>query len=227
MRTTVLITLLLPATSLAHFGLNYPPWRGESLTPTNTTISQWAYPCANVQSNGTRTPWPLTGGSVEVDLHHPWTYMFINLGFGPVVTNFNVSLNPGGALVNETGNGTLCYNHVALPGPATLGLTVTDGMLATLQVVTVGQTGSALYNCADIIFTSNATLLSSDQCTNSTGVSAQAVSTATNSTGSGSSATASGSSSSSTSSSGAGVLSRPSGTFLTVAAGLLGLIAYL
>lgn len=30
---------------------------------------------AGVPSNaGNRTDWPLTGGSLKLDLHHPWTY---------------------------------------------------------------------------------------------------------------------------------------------------------
>lgn len=94
-----------------------------------------------------RTPWPLTGGSVSLELHHKWTYLFVNLGFGSYVTNFNVSLNPdGGRLVNETGNGTFCWNHVQLPSPQKLGLTIREGQEASIQVVTVGDSGAALYN---------------------------------------------------------------------------------
>lgn len=148
---SILALLSLPLSTLAHFGINYPTWRADSLAETNESISQWIYPCANVQpmqnSSLERTPWPLTGGSISLELHHHWTYLFVNLGFGSAVTNFNVSLNPeGGRLVNETGNGTFCWNQVPVPDPATLGLTVTEGMQASIQVVTVGDSGSALYN---------------------------------------------------------------------------------
>jgi hypothetical protein len=41
-----LLIALLPAAS-AHFHLNYPYWRADSLTlaTTNTSITQWNYPC--------------------------------------------------------------------------------------------------------------------------------------------------------------------------------------
>jgi hypothetical protein len=31
--------------------------------------------------------WPLTGGSLSVDFHHTFTYVFINLGLGTNATN--------------------------------------------------------------------------------------------------------------------------------------------
>jgi len=89
---------------------------------------------------GNRTEWPLTGGSVVLDLHHPWTYVFINLGLGANVSNFNYTLTP--QFWNATGNGTLCVPGLKLPS----GLTVQDGTQASIQVVTVGDSGSGLYN---------------------------------------------------------------------------------
>lgn len=146
-----LVALIFPLQTLAHFKLEYPTWRGNSLSETNTSISQWTFPCANLGSSSQRTPWPLTGGSILLDLHHPWTYLFVNLGFGSEVTNFNVSLNPdGGRLVNETGNGTFCWETVPLPGAQALGVTVVEGTEASIQVVTVGDSGSALYNVSSV-----------------------------------------------------------------------------
>lgn len=75
-----------------------------------------------------------------LDLHHPWTYIFVNLGLGGNVTNFNYTLTP--SFWNETGNGTLCVPDVPLPA----GLAVSDGTEASLQVVTLGASGNALYN---------------------------------------------------------------------------------
>jgi hypothetical protein len=66
--------------------------------------------------------------------------VFVNLGLGDNVTNFNYTLTP--QFWNETGNGTLCIPKLPLPA----GLTVSDGTTASLQVVTLGQSGSALYN---------------------------------------------------------------------------------
>ena len=150
MKTVAIVGIALPLVS-CHFGLTYPLWRADSLALTNESISQWSYPCANVDpmqnASQARTPWPITGGSIQLELHHSWTYLFVNLGFGPEVTNFNVSLNPdGGKLLNETGNGTFCWNQLPVPSSELLGLEVTDGLEASIQVVTVGDSGSALYN---------------------------------------------------------------------------------
>ena len=89
----------------------------------------------------------MTGGAVEVDLHHPWTYLFVNLGLGGnVSSNFNVSLTP--RLLNVTGKGTLCLPLLPVPdtGTGEDGTGPSDGQPATLQVVTSGESGSALYN---------------------------------------------------------------------------------
>ncbi|KAH6853240.1 hypothetical protein B0I37DRAFT_2482 [Chaetomium sp. MPI-CAGE-AT-0009] len=162
--------LLLAAASLAqaHFGIEYPPMRANTLgSQKNTTYSQWTNPCAGVPGNlstSPLTPWPLAGGSLKLDLHHPWTYLFVNLGLGPDVSNFNYTLtNP---FWNETGNGTLCVPRLALPA----GLPVRDGAQASLQVVTVGEDGNALYNCADIVFREDAKVLEGGECENSEGV---------------------------------------------------------
>lgn len=151
MKSNLLPLLALPILTHAHFGLTYPTWRIDSLAETNESISQWTYPCANTvtmqNTSQARTPWPREGGSLLLDLHHPWTYLFVNLGFGSEVTNFNISLNPdGGRLVNETGNGTFCWNQLTVPSSEMLGLEVSEGMEASLQVVTVGDSGAALYN---------------------------------------------------------------------------------
>lgn len=65
----------------------------------------------------------------------------MNLGLGQNVSNFNYSLTP--ELMNVTGNGSFCVPQVSL---AMANLTVKDGDLATIQVVTSGKSGNALYN---------------------------------------------------------------------------------
>lgn len=94
----------------------------------------------NQTSSTNRTIWPLTGGSLNLDLHHPWTYVFVNLGLGTDYPTFNISLTQ--QALNETGNGTLCLPHLLLP----TGVSPVDEQNASIQVVTLGQTGSALYN---------------------------------------------------------------------------------
>ncbi|GAB1743689.1 hypothetical protein NU219Hw_g613t1 [Hortaea werneckii] len=162
---TLCCSTLLAQLALAHFDITYPGTRGDSFLP---PASQWLYPCAGINTTTNRTMWPTTGGSLVLDLHHPFTYIWLNLGLGEEVASFNVSLTPN-LPYNETGNGTLCLPRVALPEEAN----VTEGAVGSLQVITVGDSGSALYNCADLMFTSNATLLTAGEgeCVNSTGVS--------------------------------------------------------
>lgn len=97
---------------------------------------------------GNTTEWPLDGGPLELALHHPWTYVFVNLGLGGNTTNFNLTLTPD--LWNTTGSGTLCVEKLAVPAG------IADGTRASLQVVTSGASGAALYNCADIRFSKDA-----------------------------------------------------------------------
>ncbi|KAI1119014.1 hypothetical protein F5Y14DRAFT_396201 [Nemania sp. NC0429] len=171
MRATIAFLFTAVELVSAHFGVVHPPWRADSLAE-NTTYSQWNYPCAGVPYGaGNKTEWPIEGGAVALDLHHPWTYLYINLGLGQNSTNFNISLTP--ELLNVTGRGDFCFPVLPVPIP------VSDGQEATLQFVTNGQSGSALYNCADIVFKSNAKPLSSGECTNSTGVTAAIVGQAT------------------------------------------------
>ncbi|OAA62159.1 hypothetical protein ISF_05168 [Cordyceps fumosorosea ARSEF 2679] len=146
------IALLLAASQAvtAHFGLTQPQWRADTLAAGNDAkYSQWTYPCAGVPYGaGNVTEWPLDGGPLELDLHHPWTYVFVNLGLGANTTNFNLTLTPD--LWNTTGRGTLCVDRLAVPAG------IADGTRATVQVVTSGASGSALYNCADVRFSKDA-----------------------------------------------------------------------
>ncbi|KAH0489179.1 hypothetical protein TgHK011_009620 [Trichoderma gracile] len=137
----------------AHFAVVYPEWRADTLAEENEDkYSQWDYPCGGVPYKaGNITNWPLAGGALQLELHHPWTYLFVNLGLGANTTNFNISLTPD--LVNVTGKGTLCIDKLSIPDDSS----IKEGTLASIQVVTSGESGSALYNCADIRFTKNAT----------------------------------------------------------------------
>lgn len=116
-------------------------------------------------SSTNRTAWPLHGGSVVYSSSHEWVLAYVNLGLGDAVTGFNVSLLQA---FNVTGNGTICFPSIG--SEALAPLNITDGQTASIQVVNINAEGNALYNCADIVFRSNATLLSGDACKNSTGV---------------------------------------------------------
>jgi len=138
---------LFPCISLAsaHFAIEYPPWRFDTLSSDAPALnySQWLYPCAGApplsSSSPNRTDWPVSGGSLKLDLHHPWTYVFVNLGLGANASSFNVSLTP--EFLNVTGKGVLCLDRLTVPDG-----TVSEGALGSLQVVTLGENGNALYN---------------------------------------------------------------------------------
>jgi hypothetical protein len=171
MAVAAFLLLAVAQLATAHFGLEYPTWRAATLG-SGHNYSQWAYPCAGVPGNiegGNRTDWPLTGGSVVLDLHHDWTYVFINLGLGANVTNFNYTLTP--EFLNTTGVGSLCLPTVPLPAD----LKVEDGTQASIQVITVGDSGAGLYNCADITFRASAKPLEGDACKTTEGMTFAAV----------------------------------------------------
>ncbi|KAI2614946.1 hypothetical protein GGR54DRAFT_642683 [Hypoxylon sp. NC1633] len=158
------VTLLVTGAQLAsaHFSIEYPTWRADSLE--NQNYSQWTYPCAGVKyAQGNRTDWPLQGGALELKLHHPWTYLYVNLALDGDSDNYNYTLVPG--LLNVTGRGTFCLPALDIP------VNVTDGTQASIQVVTNGASGSALYNCADITFRSGAKV-PDGMCKNDTSVQA-------------------------------------------------------
>ena len=99
-------------------------------------------------SNTNRTLWPLKGGSILLDVHHPWAITYVNLGLGgDNTTTFNISLVPN---FNQTGNGTFCLPAIKLPND----LVVSNGTQASLQVIQVGETGSSLYNVSFLFFLS-------------------------------------------------------------------------
>ncbi|KAF2622930.1 hypothetical protein BU25DRAFT_304676, partial [Macroventuria anomochaeta] len=197
--STLLAITALAGSAAAHYKLLAPTWRGDSF---EEPASQWIFPCANVNETTdivNRTQWPLTGGSVSINGSHSSALTYVNLGLGTNVTNFNISLVEN---INQTGAGVFCLKEA---GRANLeaGLKAAgysgfqderfNGLEASVQVIQLGHSGSALYNCADIVFNSTAQLLADDQCVNGTGVSAQHIGnlqqSSTNSTNTSSGAT--------------------------------------
>ncbi len=59
--------------------------------------------------------------------------MFINLGLGANVCNFNYSLTPLFLNVTSNGSPTLCFEKLPLP------VNVKDGDLGSIQIVTIGR----------------------------------------------------------------------------------------
>ncbi|KAH7069953.1 hypothetical protein BKA63DRAFT_92253 [Paraphoma chrysanthemicola] len=170
----------LAGSAAAHFELLQPKWRGDSFT---APANQYTYPCAgiNATTDANRTQWPLTGGSVVFNGSHAWAYTYVNLALGVNGSSFNISLVPG---FNQTGKGVFCFRETGRAnlerGLKAAGYSGLDdqrlnGLDASVQVIQLGERGSALYNCADIKFNSTAQLLAQDQCVNGTGVAGEAI----------------------------------------------------
>lgn len=212
----ILALFTLLALVAAHFEIEYPFWRGDSF---EGDASQWIYPCANVNSTpapeANRTLWPVTGGSIRLHVTHTWALTYVNLGLAAgadgnnTVASYNASLL---AAYNQTGNGTFCLPSVGRAALEELareagvdgGVDGLSGRNASLQVIQIGHGGSALYNCADITFASNATTLATDQCSNSTGVGGIEITNVDSSLAANASSTSSGAAASGTTTGGAG-----------------------
>ncbi|KAI9657466.1 MAG: hypothetical protein M1821_003148 [Bathelium mastoideum] len=162
---SILLTLL-PLAS-AHFNLNYPPARGFN----EDTLS--TFPCGGQNTvSSKRTTWPV-GGPIQLDMGHTSTNVQVLIAMGNDPGDaFNTILVP---TFHENGPQNFCLGSVNLPS----GMNVTEGMNATIQVVTNGDEGvsGGLYNCADITLTTTP-LSSADfakNCVNSTGVATQSL----------------------------------------------------
>lgn len=149
--STLLPLASLAALTTAHFHVLYPEWRGDSLSL--DTASQWIWPCANISetTNGKRTRWPTTGGSISINGSHQSAFTYVNLGLGQNVTNFNISLVEN---FNQTGAGVLCLKDAVKAaleeglkaGNISGGTDGLDGKKASLQVIQISHSGSSLYN---------------------------------------------------------------------------------
>lgn len=228
MKVQLLLGALLPLAS-AHFKLIYPAARGFD----EDNLPQ--FPCGGqntVSSN--RTQFPITGAPIQLLMGHTAAkvQVLMALGNDPGI-NYNITLLP---TFQEKGPQNFCIGAGALQFPA--GLNITDGMNATIQVVTNGDPSGGLYNCADITFTSTPLTAAeySADCQNSTGVSAEALTSAGNANQSTTDATNSAASSGSSSATASAASSAATGskastgaaaqaTFAGFALGAMGVLA--
>ncbi|KAL8909367.1 MAG: hypothetical protein Q9171_005055 [Xanthocarpia ochracea] len=132
----VLLTLsLLSSIVSAHFSLDFPPAREAD------EEQQGTFPCSGSTAPGSRTAWPLDGGSIQMTLGHSRSAVQVLLALGnDPGSNFNVVLVP---TIQEEGLGEFCFSGVRVPED----LGVRDGDNATIQVVTDSHVTGGLYNC--------------------------------------------------------------------------------
>ncbi|KAI9893220.1 MAG: hypothetical protein M1814_000347 [Vezdaea aestivalis] len=155
---TVTLLSLVPST-LAHFTLKYPTQRTADEEQQNT------YPCSGANTpSANRTAWPVGGGPVNLKLGHDRSLVAVFLGLGNNPSAFNITLLP---TIQEQGPGDFCLQNLRVPNGV-----AREGQSATIQVITDGNGGKGLYNCADITFvaTGNSSF-AAPSCTNGTGVS--------------------------------------------------------
>ncbi|EER43837.1 expression library immunization antigen 1 [Histoplasma capsulatum var. duboisii H88] len=159
------LTFLLTLAS-GHFDLVEPRSRGSD----HDKLAE--FPCGGLPASSQRTQVSLTDPELNIALKmghdHSAVQVLLALGSDPG-TNFNITLVPTFA---QIGLGDFCLPDVEL-SEEKLGTRLTEGMEATLQVVTNGDPTGGLYNCADLVFTASASDDSPDgSCKNGTGVTA-------------------------------------------------------
>ncbi|KAK0112896.1 hypothetical protein ONS95_014615 [Cadophora gregata] len=159
--STLLALAALTSLTTAHFNLNFPAARGFDEDKLGT------FPCGGQDTvSTTRTPWPLTGGQIALEMGHIDANVEVLIGVGnDPGSSFDTVLRP---TFMEQGLGAFCMTGMDIP--SSLGMM--NGMNATIQVVTNGDPDGGLYNCADITFSSTAMMAGMDICKNATGVTA-------------------------------------------------------
>jgi hypothetical protein len=131
--------LCLASLATAHFSIEYPEWRGDSFA---TGASQYIYPCMTSRQSFLLNITNALRCQCQPDSIHKSDYLALDRWISQPRSPPSLTPQP----LNETGNGTLCLPHILLPA----GTSVVDGQNASIQVVTFGQTGSALYNVSSL-----------------------------------------------------------------------------
>lgn len=121
----------------AHFTLQYPVSRGfdEDTMP--------EFPCGGMSQSSNRTQLPVSGSfPIALKLGHIQTAVEVLLALGsdPGV-NYNITLVP---TFQISGLGAFCLPHVDISEQA-IGVKITDGMNATVQVQSNGDPFGGLY----------------------------------------------------------------------------------
>ncbi|KAK3991444.1 hypothetical protein QBC44DRAFT_214059, partial [Cladorrhinum sp. PSN332] len=158
----------LAAFTEAHTVITYPAWRGNNLI-TNSTFPrgmQWTYPCGGIEPTTNRSYWPLNddGGAVAFQpgwfRGHEEGFIYINVGLGENPENYSFPLTMfhfTGPAGDNPYPGSICLPQVTLTPDVRA--RVKNGDRASIQVVEASKHGAAQYNCADIIFTEDLTLV--------------------------------------------------------------------
>ncbi|KAF2024345.1 hypothetical protein EK21DRAFT_78939 [Setomelanomma holmii] len=160
MLSTTLLSLSLLPLSLAHFTLDWPVSRSKD------EDSAGNFPCGGGTSVGSRTDFPISGGPLQLNLGHEQTNLAVYMAVGANPgSGFSVVMRPQ---LQVQGLGNFCVGQISVPS----GVNVSDGTLASIQVVSNAHSSGGLYQCTDVTLRT-ATLSQSDyssHCQNNTGV---------------------------------------------------------
>ncbi|KAE8146744.1 hypothetical protein BDV25DRAFT_143394 [Aspergillus avenaceus] len=162
MKLSILSLASMASLASAHFKLDYPTSRGKS----EDKMPQ--FPCGGLSQSSERTKVSLSAGDLPValTLGHSQTAVEVLLGLGnDPGSNFNITLHP---TFRIEGLGSFCLPNVTFI-ESVVGVKLTEGMNATLQVQSNGDPSGGLYACADIQFT-DTDYSSPSSCTNNTGI---------------------------------------------------------
>ncbi|KAI0082232.1 hypothetical protein K474DRAFT_1703238 [Panus rudis PR-1116 ss-1] len=177
--TTLALLSCAVASASAHFQLQYPPARGAFVA--NQEVNFYGY----TQAAENRTQFPLSGGFVSIDSHHPKYTVGIIVSTAQNPTSFDNFSTAVNFFSNES-EGPLCFpinlNSTGIDG-------IRDGANVTIQVVFDGG-DDKLYQCSDVTLSNNFTVPSNVTCSNSTESSHSSSSGAPAPTSSGSSSSA-------------------------------------
>lgn len=112
------------------------------------------FPCGGMSQSSNRTQLPISGSfPVALSMGHIQTAVEVLIALGSEPgDNYNITLVP---TFQVNGLGAFCLPHVDI-GEALLGVNITDGMNATVQVQTNGDPSGGLYAVClylDFLFT--------------------------------------------------------------------------
>lgn len=161
---TLLSTILfLVPFATCHFELKYPPSRAG-----DDSEKQGTFPCGGYDTVKDRTQFPLSDGSIQLELGHDRSLVQVLLALGNEPgDSFNIVWKP---IVQQEGPGEFCLQDLDVPAS----LNIENGQNATIQVITDGHDNTGLYNCADITFTNGSISGTPPPCRNGTNVRASA-----------------------------------------------------
>ena len=131
---TFSILAAIPVVS-AHFLLTWPDRRGFD------DDKATGGPCGGFNTpSDNRTQFPLSGGPVQLDMHHTQTRVavYLALGNNPTADDFTITLVP---TLSEEGPQNFCLGSVNIPS----NLNISAGTNGTIQVVSNGDPSGGLY----------------------------------------------------------------------------------